>query len=54
MWRGCGDGGDGDYKGFLGGYGVVWQGCGDGGDGDYEGFLGGVTWFEVVMVVRLW
>ena len=54
VWRGCGDGGDGDYKGFLGGYGVVWQGCGDGGDGDYEGFLGGVTWFEVVMVVRLW
>ena len=41
-------------EGFLGGDGVVWRGCGDGGDGDYEGFLGGVTWFEVVMVVRVW
>ena len=45
MARACGDGGDG---------GVVWWGSGDRGDGDYEGFLGGVTWFEVVMVVRLW
>ena len=41
-------------EGFLGGDGVVWRGCGDGGDGDYEGFLGGGTWFEVVLVVRVW